>query len=74
MKIFTQNNDRKLKLLASKVEILMKRCSSLEERVSSSEKSVDSLKEQLRMEKIRHDNFMVEVCKKFKEVDGRRRN
>ena len=52
----------------------MKRCSSLEERVSSSEKSVDSLKEQLHMEKIRHDNFMVEVCKKFKEVDGKRRN
>ena len=74
MKTFTLNNDRKLELLASKVVILAEQCSSLMERVSSSEKSVDSLKEQLHMEKIRHDNFMAEVCKKFKEIDGKRRN
>lgn len=74
MKNFTLNNDRKLELLASKVVILTKQCSSLMERVSSSEKSVDLLKEQLHMEKIRHDNFMADVCKQFKEMNGKRGN
>lgn len=74
MKNFTLNTDRKLELLVSKVEILTKQSNSLMERVSSSEKSVDLLKEQLHMEKIRHDNFMADVCKRFKEMNGKRGN
>ena len=74
MKTFTLNNDRKLELLASKVVILAEQCSSLMERVSSSEKNVDLLKEQLHMEKIRCDNFMADVCKQIKEMNGKRGN
>lgn len=74
MKNFTLNTDRKLELLVSKVEILTKQSNSLMERVSSSEKSVDLLKEQLHMEKIRHDNFIADVCKRFKEMNGKRGN